>query len=121
MHVCLVVMNSENETIEQLKVQMAQDPTALLTKFFEACNTEDFLSNPVVVNFLQLLYLVSAHRGSCFYNITTDINLPKNLWQITFGEQLHPNIYAEMPMSVVSFVLLVQISSYCANTNVVLS
>ena len=109
MHVCLVVMNSENETIEQLKLQMAQDPTALLTKFFEACNTEEFLSNPVVVNFR--IALSGQHRGSCFYNITTDINLPKNLWQIIFGEQLHPNIYSEMPMrySVVSFVLLVQI------------
>ena len=53
-------MNSENEIIEQLKVQMAQDPK--LTKFFEACKTEELLSNAVVVNFL--IALSGQHRGS---------------------------------------------------------
>jgi len=62
----------------------------------DACNTDEFLSNPMVVDLL--IALSGQHRGGCFYNIVTDINLPKNLWQITFGEELHPNIYSEMPM-----------------------
>ena len=77
---------------------MDADPVALLSKFefFDACNTEEFLSKPIIVDFI--IALSGQHRGGCFYNIVTDINLPKNLWQITFGEELYPNIYSEMPM-----------------------
>ena len=85
---------------------MNQDPTALLSNFFEACNREEFLANPAVINLLTALS--GQHRGSCFYNVTTDVNLPKHLWKITFGEQLHPNIYAEMTIwySIVRNMLL---------------
>ena len=82
--------------MESLRAQMDADPFALLSKLFDACNTDEFLSNPMVVDLL--IALSGQHRGGCFYNIVTDINLPKNLWQITFGEELHPNIYSEMPM-----------------------
>ena len=88
--------NSDQESMESLRAQMDADPVALLSKFFDACNTEEFLSNPIIVDFL--IALSGQHRGGCFDNIVTDINLPKNLWQITFGEELHPNIYSEMPM-----------------------
>ena len=83
---------------------MQENPTSVLTNFFEACNTEAFLQNPTVLNLL--IALSGQHWGSCFYNIITDVNLPRNLWQITFGEELHPNIYTEMPMrySVVALV-----------------
>ena len=58
------------------------------------CNIEEFLTNPVIIDFL--IALSGQHRGGCFYNVVTDVNLPKNLWQITFGEELHPNIYSKM-------------------------
>ena len=98
------ILKSENETKESLRALMQENPTSVLTNFFEACNTEAFLQNPTVLNLL--IALSGQHRGSCFYNIITDVNLPRNLWQITFGEELHPNISAEMPMrySVVALV-----------------
>ena len=98
------ILKSENETKESLRALMQENPTSVLTNFFEACNTEAFLQNPTVLNLL--IALSGQHRGSCFYNIITDVNLPRNLWQITFGKELHPNMYAEMPMrySVVALV-----------------
>ena len=44
---------------------------------------KSFLSNPAIVDFLTLCQE---------FFIISDFNLPKNLWQITFGEELHPNI-----------------------------
>ena len=60
-------MNSENDTVESIKTQMQKDPTALLTKFLEGYNTEEFLVYPTVFNFLEPLS--GQHRGSYFYNV----------------------------------------------------
>ena len=81
--------------MDLVKAAFTLDPVAVLTKFFKECASKEFLGNPSVVNLLEALS--GQHRGSCFYNIVTDINLPKSLWQVTFGEELYPNIYLEMP------------------------
>jgi hypothetical protein len=81
--------------VDLVKAEFTLDAVSLLSKFFKLCNNKEFLINPSVRNLLEALS--GQHRGSCFYNIMSDINLPKSLWQVTFGEELYPNIYLEMP------------------------
>ena len=73
------------------------DPVQLLAKIFKLCNNPEFLQNPAVQNLLEALS--GQHRGSMFYALVTDIDIPPSLWQLTFGEELYPNIYLEMPES----------------------
>ena len=81
--------------MDLVKAEFTLDPVSFLTKFFKQCNSNEFLSNPSVRNLLEALS--GQLRASCFYNILTYIHLPKSLWQVTFGEELYPNIYLEMP------------------------
>ena len=86
---------TEYASIDTVAAEFTIDPVALLAKFFKLCNTPEFLENPAVMNLLEALS--GQHRGSLFYTLVYDNNLPTSLWQLTIGEDLCPNIYLEMP------------------------
>jgi len=86
---------TEYDSIERVSAEFTIDPVALLGKFFKLCNTPEFLENPSVQNLLEALS--GQHRGSMFFTLVSDDTIPDSLWQLSFGEDLYPNIYLEMP------------------------
>ena len=81
--------------MDNVAAEFTIDPVQLLAKFFKLCNNPEFLQNPAVKNLLEALS--GQHRGSMFHQLVTDPDIPQSLWQLTFGEDLYPNISLEMP------------------------
>ena len=75
---------TEYASIDTVSAEFTIDPVALLAKLFKPCNTPEFLENPTVVNLIEALS--GQHRGSLFYTLVHDKDLPTSLWQLTIGE-----------------------------------
>ena len=82
---------TEYVSIDTMAAEFTIDPVALLANFFKLCNTPEFLEKPAVMNLLEALS--GQHRGSLFYTLVYDKDLPTSLWQLTIGEDTPTSIW----------------------------